>query len=45
MQVVFSRLTGVVFLDVDLYNPYEDIFSFIGHAHEVLHNRFCVRQP
>ncbi len=45
MQVVFSRLTGVVFLDVDLYNPYEDIYSFVGHANEVLHNRFRVRQP
>lgn len=43
MQVVFSRLTGVVFLDVDLYNPYEDIFSFIGHASEVLRNRYRIR--
>ena len=39
MQVVFSRLTGVVFIDMDEFNPYEDIASFLGHAREVCLNR------
>ena len=39
LQVVFSRLTGVVFIDMDEFNPYEDIASFFGHAGEVCMNR------
>jgi hypothetical protein len=44
LQVVFSRLTGVVFMDVDEYNPYEDIASFFGHAGEVCMNRLRARK-
>jgi hypothetical protein len=40
MQVVFSTLTGVVFIDMDDFNPYEDVASFFGHAREVLRNRW-----
>ena len=39
MQVVFSRLTGIVFIDMDDFNPYEDLASFFGHAGEVCMNR------
>jgi hypothetical protein len=39
LEVVFSRLTGVVFIDVDQFNPYEDVASFFGHAGEVCLNR------
>lgn len=39
MQVVFSRLTGIVFIDMDEFNPYEDVASFFGHAREVCLNR------
>ena len=43
MQIVFSRLTGVVFIDMDEFNPYEDIASFFGHAREVCLNRLRAR--
>ena len=39
LQVVFSKLTGVVFIDMDDFNPYEDVVSFLGHAREVCLNR------
>lgn len=44
MQVVFSRLTGVVFIDMDEFNPYEDVASFLGHAREVCLNRIRARK-
>jgi hypothetical protein len=44
MQVVFSRLTGVVFIDMDEFNPYEDVASFLGHAREVCLNRIRTRK-
>jgi hypothetical protein len=39
LQVVFSTLTGKVFIDMDEFNPYEDVTSFLGHALEVCGNR------
>ena len=45
MQIVFSRLTGVVFIDMDEFNPYEDVASFFGHAREVCLNRLRARKP
>ena len=44
MQVVFSRLTGMVFIDMDDFNPYEDVVSFFGHAREVCVNRLRARR-
>lgn len=44
LQVVFSRLTGVVFIDMDEFNPYEDVASFFGHAREVCLNRMRARK-
>ncbi len=44
LQVVFSRLTGVVFIDMDEFNPYEDVTSFLGHALEVCGNRLHARR-
>jgi hypothetical protein len=42
MQIVVSTTTGAVFIDMDQFNPYEDIASFIGHAWEVARNLFSV---
>ena len=42
MQIVISTTTRVVFIDMDRFNPYEDLASFIGHAWEVARNRFRV---
>lgn len=42
MQIVVSTTTGVVFIDMDQFNPYEDLASFIGHSWEVARNLFRV---
>jgi hypothetical protein len=39
LQIVVSTTTGAVFIDMDQFNPYEDLASFIGHAWEVVRNR------
>ena len=44
MQIVVSMSTGAVFIDMDRFNPYEDLASFIGHSWEVIHNRFRVAE-
>ena len=44
MQVVFSTLSSVVFIDMDDFNPYEDVVSFLGHAREVCLNRLRARR-
>ena len=44
MEIVFSRLTGIVFIDMDDFNPYEDVASFLGHAREVCLNRLRARR-
>jgi hypothetical protein len=44
MQIVVSTTTGAVFIDMDQFNPYEDIASFIGHAWEVARNLFKVSE-
>ncbi len=44
MQIVVSTTTGAVFIDMDEFNPYEDLVSFIGHAWEVARNRFRVAE-
>jgi len=40
MQVVVSRASGRVFIDMDAFSPYEDMTSFVGHSWEVVRNRF-----
>lgn len=42
MQIVVSTTTGAVFIDMDRFNPYEDLASFIGHSWEVIRNRFRI---
>ena len=44
MQIVVSTTTGAVFIDMDQFNPYEDLASFIGHAWEVARNLFRVAE-
>ena len=44
MQIVVSRTTGAVFIDMDDFNPYEDLASFIGHAWEVARNLFTLSE-
>jgi hypothetical protein len=44
MQIVVSTTTGAVFIDMDEFNPYEDVASFIGHAWEVARNLFKVSE-
>jgi hypothetical protein len=38
LQVVISKRTGMAFIDMDRFNPYEDVVSHIGHLIEVIHN-------
>lgn len=36
LQVVVNLQTGVCFLDVDRFSPYDDVVGFVGHTGEVL---------
>lgn len=41
LQVVMDRTTGQFHIDVDQFNPYQDVVNFVGHAFvEVLPNLF-----
>lgn len=45
LQIVVSRATGTVFLDMDRFSPYEDVTSFFGHSWEVIRNRLGIGTP
>jgi hypothetical protein len=41
MQLVIDQQTGHFHVDVDRFNPYQDVVNFFGHAFgEVLPNLF-----
>lgn len=40
LQIVMDRKTGAFYCDVDSFSPYEDVVGFIGHAAEVIRNRW-----
>jgi hypothetical protein len=41
LQIVMDRYTGNFWIDVDRFNPYQDVVNFFGHAFvEVLPNLF-----
>ena len=36
LQIVFDRVTGQAYADVDRWSPYADLVGFVGHAGEVI---------
>lgn len=36
LQIVIDEITGNFYADVDAWNPYEDVVSWVGHASEVV---------
>jgi hypothetical protein len=45
LQVVRSRATGKIYVDVDRFNPYQNFWQFIGHVGEVLYWPFRREGP
>jgi hypothetical protein len=36
LQIVVDLTTGTFYADVDLFNPYQDVVNWVGHAGEVV---------